>query len=437
MASGDFTKDTALPAGRQWSLTAVGDAIVGQRTRHLDRPEDPGFHGLCNLIRGVDVASVNLETNVFDMATFAGSPAAERGGSYLVAPPGTVDDLVAMGFHLFARGNNHACDWGIEGLRATAQVLDSRGLAHSGCGENLALAGKAVYLDTIVGRVAMISLTTTFPASHRAGAQRGDVAGRPGVNGVRVKRKLELDPVTFRTIAAAQAAQGNPRLFENANLTLALGTETRIVEGLDASDVERVLRDIRNAAAFADIVLVNGHTHEPANPVTRTPEWLVAFARACIDAGATAYLGHGPHQLRGTEVHAGKPIFYSLGNFIFHRDATEPVPADQYEVLGLPAATAMPMDYYAARAGKTGSLNFTDAVYYESVVPILHFADGRLASLAFHPIEMSQADPPGRRGTPRLADKATGQRIIERLAALSEPFGCRIQWQDGLGVWQA
>lgn len=61
-------------AGPQWTLTAVGDAIIGHRTRHLDRPEDPGFHDLCRLIRAVDVASVNLETNVFDMATFTGSP---------------------------------------------------------------------------------------------------------------------------------------------------------------------------------------------------------------------------------------------------------------------------------------------------------------------------------------------------------------------------
>lgn len=41
-----------------------------------------------------------------------------------------------MGFHLFARGNNHACDWGIEGLRATARVLDGLKLPHSGCGEH-------------------------------------------------------------------------------------------------------------------------------------------------------------------------------------------------------------------------------------------------------------------------------------------------------------
>lgn len=425
------------PTAQQWTLTAVGDAIIGNRTRHLDRPEDAGFHELCRLIRSVDVASVNLETNVFDIATFHGSPGAERGGSYLIAPPAALADLAHMGFHLFARGNNHACDWGIEGLRETTRVLDGMGLPHSGCGENLGQAGRATYLDTVVGRVAMLSLTTTFPASHRAGAQRGDVAGRPGVNGVRVKRRLELDPQTYKALTAAQAAQGNPRLFENANLPLAEGTETRIVEWLDPRDVDRVLAEIRNAAAFADIVLVNGHTHEPANPVTRTPEWLVTFARACIDAGATAYLGHGPHQLRGMEIHAGRPIFYSLGNFVFHRDTTEPVPFDQYEVLDLPGATSVPADYYAARAAKSASLNFADTAYYETLLPILRFSGSEVTGITFHPVELSQALPPSRRGTPRLTDKATGERIVTRFAELSRHFGCTVTWKGGLGHWKA
>ncbi|BBK32214.1 poly-gamma-glutamate synthesis protein (capsule biosynthesis protein) [Stella humosa] len=435
MARSGFTRKKA-EAGLQWTLTATGDAIIGHRTRHLDRAEDPGYHDLCRLIRGVDIASVNLETNVFDMATFTGSPGAERGGSYLVAPPKALEDLAHMGFHLFARGNNHACDWGIEGLRATARVLDGLGLPHSGCGENLGQAGRAVYLDTNAGRVAMLSLTTTYPASHRAGAQRGDVMGRPGVNGVKVKRKLELDPASYKALAAAQVAQGNPRFFHNLNLPLAEGTETRIVEWLEPRDVDRVLGEIRNAAAFADIVLVNGHTHEPANQVTATPDWLVAFARACIDAGATAYLGHGPHQLRGMEVHAGRPIFYSLGNFVFHRDTTEPVPAEQYEVVDLPGDTSMPYEYYAARTAKGASLNFADAAFYETVLPILRFEGTALAGITFHPVELSQALPPGRRGTPRLADKATGERIVARLAELSRPFGCTIEWKNGTGIWR-
>jgi hypothetical protein len=38
-----------------------------------------------------------------------------------------------------------------------------------------------------------------------------------------------------------------------------------------------------------------------------------------LDAGADAVVGHGPHVLRGVEFYKGKPIFYSLGNFLTYR----------------------------------------------------------------------------------------------------------------------
>jgi poly-gamma-glutamate synthesis protein (capsule biosynthesis protein) len=44
-------------------------------------------------------------------------------------------------------------------------------------------------------------------------------------------------------------------------------------------------------------------------------------AHAAIDAGATAIIGHHPHQLQGIELYKGGIIFYSLGNFSFWRDA--------------------------------------------------------------------------------------------------------------------
>lgn len=42
-----------------------------------------------------------------------------------------------------------------------------------------------------------------------------------------------------------------------------------------------------------------------------------AIGRALIDAGAAAVIGHHPHVVQGLEIYQGKPIFYSLGNFIF------------------------------------------------------------------------------------------------------------------------
>ncbi len=41
------------------------------------------------------------------------------------------------------------------------------------------------------------------------------------------------------------------------------------------------------------------------------------IARAAIDAGADLVIGHHPHVVQEMEVYKGKPIFYSLGNFVF------------------------------------------------------------------------------------------------------------------------
>ena len=38
-----------------------------------------------------------------------------------------------------------------------------------------------------------------------------------------------------------------------------------------------------------------------------------------IDAGASAVFGHGPHVVRPFELYRGKPVFYSLGNFVGYR----------------------------------------------------------------------------------------------------------------------
>ncbi|MGD9715418.1 MAG: CapA family protein, partial [Thermomicrobiales bacterium] len=47
------------------------------------------------------------------------------------------------------------------------------------------------------------------------------------------------------------------------------------------------------------------------------PRWVLQAARAAIDAGATMVVTNHPHVIQGMEIHSGKPILYSVGNFIF------------------------------------------------------------------------------------------------------------------------
>ena len=49
----------------------------------------------------------------------------------------------------------------------------------------------------------------------------------------------------------------------------------------------------------------------------------MATAHLLIDAGADIIVGHSPHVPHGIEIYKGKPILYSLGNFIFPYGRTQ------------------------------------------------------------------------------------------------------------------
>ena len=95
-------------------------------------------------------------------------------------------------------------------------------------------------------------------------------------------------------------------------------------------DIERSAAVVDSVRKAVDVLVVTFHGGgEGAKAVTTADgqEFLGSeprgdlrrWARAVIDAGADAVVGHGPHVLRGIEFHRGRPIAYSLGNFATYR----------------------------------------------------------------------------------------------------------------------
>ena len=426
--------------GNIWSLAAVGDAIITRRVAQFDNAADPRFQEMAKVIRAADAAMVNLELSTFRFSEFKGWPEVENGGNWEVAPPKVVDDLQQLGFDLFNRANNHTTDYGVEGMRMTNRLLDQRGVVHAGSGENLGAASRPGYLDTPKGRVAFIGLATSFTPMSRAGDPRPDMVGRPGANALRVEVSYEADSATFESLRAAAAGfSGNPvsasasQQVRLLTQTVRRGAQTRTITTVNAIDEARILREIRNASALADYVVVTGHSHQSS---VVPPAWLQEWARKCLDAGATAYVMQGPHLLRGIEIYKGKPIFYSLANFVFQNETIDPMPQDHYEVFAL-GDTALAADLYDARFNK-GTTGFpSNAEYYESVVAVPTFKGTQLIDLKLYPIELGHTAPRSQRGTPRLADEATGRKIIDRLAKMSAPLGTTIAYENGVGVWRA
>ena len=433
----------AIPGpGARWSLAAVCDAIITRRISAFEIDGDPRFKRMTQVIRGADAAFLNLEISLFRLSGFKGWPEVENGGNWELGPPEAAHDLKAMGFDLFNRANNHTTDYGVEGMRLTNVLLDEAGIVHAGSGMTLGQASRPGYFDTPKGRVALIGLATTFTPMSRAGEARDDVMGRPGLNALRVDRKYTADAETFRSLRISAQRLGvrvpddTGTAFRLFGMLIEPGTSNRLVETVNPRDEARILREVRNAANMADYVVVTSHSHEPGNDSVVPPEWLRAFVKKCLDAGGTTYVVHGPHQLRGIEIYKGKPIFYSLGNFVFQNETIDPMPSDHYEQFDLPG-TALASDLYDARF-KGGTSGFPSSpIWYESVVAVPIFQGTQVSEIALHPIELGHKAPRSQRGTPRIADEATGRTIIERMIRLSSEFGTTIRYENGVGVWRA
>jgi hypothetical protein len=98
----------------------------------------------------------------------------------------------------------------------------------------------------------------------------------------------------------------------------------------DLLDVERSAAVVDSVRSHVDLLIVTFHggaegvralrTGEAAESLGAEPRGdLRRWARAVIDAGADAVIGHGPHVLRGMEFYRGRLIAYSLGNFLTYR----------------------------------------------------------------------------------------------------------------------
>jgi signal transduction histidine kinase len=158
----------------------------------------------------------------------------------------------------------------------------------------------------------------------------------------------------------------------------------------------------------------------------------LAIARAMVDAGADMFVGHGPHVLRGVEIYNGKPIFYSLGDFIFQNETLLRLPAENYEPFDL-GASAHVNDFNDARYNFDKSGFPADPLIWEAAVAVPRFRGEQLTELALHPITLGFGKSRSVRGRPMAAEGALGQKILEDLVRLSAPMGTKITIRNGVG----
>ena len=402
-----------------YCLTFVGQSLIKEDV--LVSVEE-GFRDVVALIRSSDFAFTGYEGTI--RGTHGGWP---MKATFLHASePHVLDSLKALGFNLLSLSNNHAFDLGPNGVLSTMDEAQARGFAYSGIGHTLTSATRAAIARGDRATLALIAMDAGPQGEHVYAMDGNDrVPARPGSNRLRVNTTIALPERELAMLRAVSEELGHEEAkaadrqvgfkqtpgkgYEFFGLRLAGADKAEHRRSADPEDVERNLRAVADAAAESDRVIVYVHHHQWEPRWEEVPRWFQQFAHDCIDAGAGAVVSHGVPMLQGIEIYKGAPLLYGLGNFIFH--------------------THQPAKY-------------TDERIWQSVVAKTFFADGALDRIELYPIVLGgeQAIVEERYATrrvPHVARGAYGQKILRRLALMSETFGTHIDVDGGRGLIRA
>lgn len=219
-----------------------------------------GIHGVLDEgireeIAASDIFMVNQEFPF----TERGTAAADKQFTFRL-PPERMQVMNDMGIDIVTLANNHILDFGPEGLLDSMDALDEAAILHVGGGKDLEQAKRPEFIE-VKGR------TIGFLGTSRVYMDTGWAAGpdHPGV---------------FSTYDSRQAVEA-----------------------------------IREARELCDYLVV--YVHWGVERETTPKEYQRVMGREYIDAGADLVIGSHPHVLQSVEYYEGKPIVYSLGNFVF------------------------------------------------------------------------------------------------------------------------
>ena len=424
-------------------FTAAGDCIIQRR-----KPKDyEGFDEVRAIIEEGDAKFFNLETTLNREGECFASQFS--GGTYIRTNPEALDDLKEFGFNMTSFNNNHIMDFAYEGLLKTIEYVNEYDIPHSGVGRNLAEASAPAYLDTPNGRVALISVNTSFNPAMFAGEQSRRIAGRPGINGLRVTRKIQVtkeyldminkvaDATNINAAKNITRAEGYyPPLAEGAaelgEMEFVLGDECKVINTINKKDLERVKKAIFEAKLQADYIMISVHCHQiDGKAKEEVTEILSEFSHFCIDNGANAVIGHGPHLLRPVEVYKNRPIFYSLGDFVLQLYSISVAPEDFYKKYGFNSDNTV-HELLAKRSKDFACGLMAQKVMNETVIPYWETDEnGDLTYLELLPVELSMGGKKSDEGLPFVAKDTS---FIERLAKISEPYGTKIKMEGNVAV---
>lgn len=315
--SGSAISDASEPASEpetpessEVSLLFTGDVLLSDYV--LANYDREGISGVLDetLLDAMTSADVTAINNEFPFSN-RGTQAEDKQFTFRV-DPSYVSVLTDMGVDIAGLANNHVLDYGADALNDTFDTLDTANIDYIGAGADLSRAS-ALITREIGGQ------TIGFLAASR------------------------VIPVVSWDIKNA-----SPGVFTTYDPTL-------------------LLEAIEQAKETCDYVVVLVHWGIERNEYPEDYE--TTLAHQYIDAGADLIIGSHPHVLQGISYYEGKPIFYSLGNYIFNQSIPQTM-AVSITLSGTDAPRIRLIPAQATDARTTALTGDTAAALYDYVESI-------------------------------------------------------------------
>jgi len=259
-------------------IHGTGDVSLDPRQIPSFRTHGYGWawSGLGGLFSRDDLTMVNLECPATDIVD------PEPKAFTFRCDPQALPAARRAGVDVVSQANNHAYDQGPAGLVDSLDAIRAAGLASVGAGADQSEALRVARVEIHGWTIAVVGIDQVLdPLDQVAGPDKpGTAAGH---------------------------------------------------------DFRLALRAVRDAAASSDLVFVM--IHWGVELEVRPRAYQVRQARRMIDAGADVIFGAHPHMLQPMETYRDRPIFYSLGNFVWPRISEEASATAVAEVVVAPEGT--------------------------------------------------------------------------------------------------
>ena len=254
-------ESTESPVKSETTLVFTGDILIGNAvSANYDAGGMDGVlsKDMQDILKNADIVMVNEEF-----------PFSERGVQMedkqftFRMNPRYVSLFKDMGVDIVSLANNHVLDYGAEALSDTFMTLDEAGILYAGAGESEERAKEPQIIEVNGKKYGFLAASRVLP------------------------------------VASWNVENTAPGVFSTYDATA-------------------LVEEIKKVRAECDYLTV--FVHWGLERKEYPESYQKTLATQYIDAGADAVIGSHSHCLQGVEYINGKPVFYSLGNFLFGQD---------------------------------------------------------------------------------------------------------------------